>query len=193
MIGRDILFSVLFGLVYALLIMGLRMIVIRVGLPPIQGHTLYDLMGTRMLAGNLVQRLHDSILDALQVFLALFVLRVVLRKQWLAAVAFVLIFGAIDLYGDMHEIWYILVPLYVAIYGILVAIMLRFGLLATVLTLLILRLAIAHFLTTDFSAWYGESSAVVVAILIALALWGFKLSLGRGSPAGKQLVSAAST
>ncbi|HEY6347710.1 MAG TPA: protein kinase [Bryobacteraceae bacterium] len=191
MIGRDILFSVLFGLVYALLVMGLRIIVIRVGLPPLQGHILYDLMGTRMLAGNLVQQLHNAILDALQVFLALFVLRAVLRKQWLAAVAFVLIFGAIDLYGDIHEIWYILVPLYVAIYVTLVAIMLRFGLLATVLTLLVLRLANAHFLTTDFSAWYGESSAVVVAVLIALALWGFKLSLGRGTPAGKQLVSAA--
>jgi hypothetical protein len=190
MVGRDILFSVLFGLVYALLIMGLRIVSIHVGSPPIQGHTLYDLMGTRMLAGNLVQRLHDAIFDALYVFLALFVLRAVLRKQWLAAVAFVLIFGAIDLYGDIG-VWYILIPFYVAIYGILVAIMLRFRLLATVMTLLVLRLATAHFLTTDFSAWYGESSAVVVALLIALALWGFKLSLGRGTAAGKQVVPAA--
>jgi hypothetical protein len=183
MIGRDILFSVLLGLVYALLIMGLRMTLLHLSFPPIQGHTLYDLVGTRMLAGNLVQRLHDAILDGLQIFLSLFVLRAVLRKQWLAALAFVLIFTAIDAYGDIHEFWYILVPFYVAVYGIFIAVMLRFGLLATVLTLLVMHLANNHFLTTDFSAWYGESSAVVVAILIALAAWGFKLSLGRGTRA----------
>jgi serine/threonine-protein kinase len=176
MIGRDLLFSVLLGLVYALLVLGLRASILHLGLPPIQGHTLYDLMGTRMIAGNLVQRLHNAILDGLQVFLSLFVLRAMLRKQWLAAVAFVLIFTVVDAFGDIHEVWYILVPFYVAIYGTLVAIMLRLGLLATVLTIFVLNLADAHFLTTDFGAWYGESSAVVVVTLIGLAAWGFKLT-----------------
>jgi hypothetical protein len=36
-------------------------------------------------------------------------------------------------------------------------------------------------LTTDFGAWYGESSLVVVAVVSALALWAFRASLG-GQP-----------
>jgi serine/threonine-protein kinase len=178
MVGRDILFAVLLGLVYGLLVTGLRLTVMHLGVPPIQGHTLYDLMGPRMLAGNVVQRLHNAILDGLQVFLSLFVLRALLRKQWRAALAFVLIYITIGLYGDIREVWYILLPFYIAIYVILVAIMLRFGLLATVLGMFVLNLADGHFLTTDFGAWYGESSAVAVAIVIAMAAWGFKLSLG---------------
>ncbi|MBV8843774.1 MAG: protein kinase, partial [Bryobacterales bacterium] len=178
MIGRDILFAVLLGLVYGLLVTGLRLTVMHLGVPPIQGHTLPDLMGTRMFAGNVVQRLHNAILDGLQVFLSLFVLRALLRKQWLAALAFVLIFTAIGAYGDILEFWYILVPFYIAIYVILVAIMLRFGLLATVLAMFVLNTMDSNFLTTDFSAWYSESSAVAIVLVIAMAAWGFKLSLG---------------
>jgi serine/threonine-protein kinase len=181
-IGRDILFAVLLGLIYGLLVAGLRLTLLHLALPPLQGHTLFDLTGTRMVAGTMVQRLHDAILDGLQVFLSLFVLRALLRKQWLAALAFVAIFTAIGTYGDILEFWYVLAPFYVAIYVILVAIMLRFGLLATVLTMFVLRIVNNHFLTTDFGAWYGESSAIAVVILIAMAAWGFKLSVG-GSPA----------
>ena len=32
--------------------------------------------------------------------------------------------------------------------------------------------------TTDFSAWYGLSSWVLVALIAAAALWGFRTSLG---------------
>ena len=34
------------------------------------------------------------------------------------------------------------------------------------------------FLTTDFSMWYGQSSFAVVILIVAIALWGFRLSVG---------------
>jgi serine/threonine-protein kinase len=183
MIGRDLLIALPLGLLYGLLIAGLRLTLIHLGLPHIQGHDLSNLMGSRAVVWNLVLRMYSSPTDALEVFLFLFVLRAMLRKQWLAASAFILIFGGIGLYGDILQFWYLLAPFYVAIYGILVAIMLRFGLLATVLAMFVLRLANASYLTTDWSAWYGQSSLLTIAVLVALTAWGFKLAVsGSTSP-----------
>jgi hypothetical protein len=36
------------------------------------------------------------------------------------------------------------------------------------------------FLTTDFSAWYGQSSMAIAILIAAMALCGFRLSLGSG-------------
>jgi hypothetical protein len=37
---------------------------------------------------------------------------------------------------------------------------------------------IGTFLTTDFSAWYGQSSLAIVLLIGAMAVLGFRLSLG---------------
>ena len=185
MIGRDLLFSAPLAMVYALLIMGLRLTLLHLGRPPTQGHSLYDLMGLHMAVGNLVLRLHNAVLDGLQVFLALFVLRALLRKQWLAALTFVLIETILDSYSE--GLGYYFSPFYAAVYGILVAIMLRFGLLATVFTIFLVNFTESNFLTTDFSAWYGESSALALVVLIAVAALGFKLSLEGTAPESQAL------
>jgi hypothetical protein len=54
--------------------------------------------------------------------------------------------------------------------------MLRFGLFALMLTICVLDTLAETLLTSDFSAWYGQSSVTIVTLLIALALWGFRLS-----------------
>jgi hypothetical protein len=59
--------------------------------------------------------------------------------------------------------------------------MVRFGLLAQVVSGAV-GLFIEHgLLTNDFGAWYGESSLVVVVVVSALAVWAFRTSLG-GQP-----------
>ena len=64
------------------------------------------------------------------------------------------------------------------LFTILVFIMLRLGFFALVVGIFVLDSLIGSFLTTDFSAWYGQSSLAIVILIGAMALWGFRLSLG---------------
>jgi hypothetical protein len=64
------------------------------------------------------------------------------------------------------------------LFSILVFIMLRFGFFTLVVALFVLDSLSACFLTTDFSAWYGQSSWAIVILIVAMALRGFRLSLG---------------
>ncbi|HKF20258.1 MAG TPA: hypothetical protein VKE93_01740, partial [Candidatus Angelobacter sp.] len=67
------------------------------------------------------------------------------------------------------------------LFSLLVLIMLRFGFFTLVVALFVLDTLTACFLTTDFSAWYGQSSFAIVIGIVAMALWAFRLSLGSRS------------
>ena len=56
--------------------------------------------------------------------------------------------------------------------------MLRFGFFALIVANFTLDTMAGSFFTTDFSAWYGESSLAIVILIGAIAVIGFKLSLG---------------
>jgi serine/threonine-protein kinase len=180
MIGRDALFAVLLGLMYCLLNLGLKTTVQRLGAAPMYNVALSNLMGGRSIVWLLLQHLQSAIVNSLQAFLMLFVLRALLRRQWLAAAALVFIQASIAAYRESP--WYIIGPYSAAIVTILVVIMLRFGLLATVLTIFVANFLLQTFLTTDFTAWYSQSSIVAVVVVVALTAWGLKLSLS-GRPA----------
>jgi hypothetical protein len=70
------------------------------------------------------------------------------------------------------------IVLYAMIYGILVLIMLRLGFFALMATLFVTNSTTSLFLTTDFGAWYGQSSVIIIVVISAFALWGFRLALG---------------
>jgi hypothetical protein len=61
---------------------------------------------------------------------------------------------------------------------LLVIIILRFGFFALVVATFVLDSLTAFFLTTDFSAWYGQSSFAIAALIITMSFWAFRLSLG---------------
>jgi serine/threonine-protein kinase len=116
---------------------------------------------------------------AIAAALLFFLLRAVLRREWLAAAAFVLI----------QTLPYFLIggPISGA-FGLIVAaaeifVFLRFGLLAWVFSNYFF-----HFLefplTTDSSAWYAGTSLFLLLVLAALALCGFRIAL-----AGRPLFS----
>ena len=64
------------------------------------------------------------------------------------------------------------------LFSLLVFILLRFGFFALVVGIFVLDSLIGCFLTTDFPAWYGQSSFAIAILIVALALRGFRLSLG---------------
>ena len=129
------------------------------------------LRGPRAVADHLVAGPAVTMLLALGFALLFFLLRAVLRKEWLAAGAFALIM-AVPLEGGGLIAW----ALGLVGTAALILVFLRFGLLA-----LVFGNYFHHFLefplTTDSSAWYAGTSLFLLLVLAALAVYGFRIAL----------------
>ncbi len=120
-----------------------------------------------------------SILGTLQFFFLLLGLKVVLRKDWLAAIVFIAIFalprGLQSTYASVE------VPAQILVYAIAVLIVYRFGLVPLAVAIFTIDMLGNVPFTADFSAWYMATSALALLSVVALAGWGFYHSLG-GEP-----------
>jgi hypothetical protein len=109
-----------------------------------------------------------------------FLLRVLLRRQWIAMAVFVLLFGVVTGLFSGH-------PVIGACFGVLavsffLAALLRFGVLAAIICIFVPP---DLPLTTDLSAWYSGPTVFVVAIVLALAGYAFHTAI-----AGRPLFKA---
>jgi serine/threonine-protein kinase len=141
------------------------------------------LRGPRFVAGHLVAAPAVSMLLALGFTLLFFLLRAVLRKEWLAAGAFALIlavpFEGGGLGGPIASAFGLVQA------AALILVFLRFGLLAFVFSNYFAHL-LQFPLTTDSSAWYAGTSLFLLLVLAALAVYGFRIAV-----AGQPLFSAS--
>jgi len=147
--------------------------------------TLDQLMGTRFIGSAGSFALVIGSLSALEMFFLMFLCRVCLRKPWLATLVFVGLVAPLAAASSFSQGDWIesIVMVLIVVFNVLI--MVRFGLLANVVSGAV-GLFIEHgLLTNDFGAWYGESSLVVVVVVSALAVWAFRTSLG-----GRPLLSA---
>ena len=114
----------------------------------------------------------------------LLLFRVLLRRQWLAAAVFILIFagfGATS--GGGHPVIGALFE--AAVGGLFVAGMLWFGVLQIVLTGFVGSMLYEFVLTTDLSAWYAGGTIAAVVIVLALTAFAFHTAV-----AGRPLFKA---
>jgi hypothetical protein len=191
LVGRDILFGALCGIVYCLLIQCFHVVSRHLGDIDFADVGISNLMGTRVAAASLAQLFSNALGAGLKTFLVLFLLRILLRKQWLAVLVFVALFVFADTANNQYGSTAVAVAgtaLFILIYGILVLIMIRLGFFALVSAIFVVNSMVTLFLTPDFGAWYGQSSLIVVAVVGAFVVWGFHLSLaGRPLFAGTAL------
>ena len=66
--------------------------------------------------------------------------------------------------------------------------LLRYGLLAMVASMFALHLYVFYALTPDLTAWYATNWMIGCAVLVALAVYGFRLSLAGQSLARGDLL-----
>jgi len=131
------------------------------------------LRGARAVASHLVNPA-IAMFFALVAAMLFFLLRAVLRKEWLAAAVFVLLFVVPSfLDGGVISGAFALVVAAAEIF-----IFLRFGLLAWVFANLFFH-CLEFPLTTDSSAWYAGTSLFVLLFLGAFAIYGFRIALAR--------------
>ncbi len=170
LVGRDVLFGVILGVVWILIFQVRVALTMRNGAPPEFYSTDY-LMGGRYALGAWLTNVPGAIQGTLLFFFLLFVLRVLLRKEWLAAIVFVALWVALKTLGSEHP--WIDGSAWALLYGVAALVAFRFGFVALSVGLFVTDTLLNVPLTVDLSVWYASSSLLPVLSVVALAVWGF--------------------
>ncbi|MFZ0955761.1 MAG: hypothetical protein WAN60_05425, partial [Candidatus Sulfotelmatobacter sp.] len=178
LVGRDILFGVLLGVVWILIFQIRYIPMMRMGAAP-STFSSEMLMGGRNALGAWLQQWPLSIQTTLVFFFLLFGLKILLRKEWIAAIVLVAIFALPR--GLSSTYMAVEIPAQILVYAIAVVIVLRFGFVPLACAVFTINLAANVPLSADLSAWYMTSSILALLSVVALAGWGFYHSLG-GEP-----------
>ena len=112
-------------------------------------------------------------------------MRVVLRREWLAAPAWGVTLVAMMTLGANY-------PVLAAIHGlvlvsVLYTILVRFGLVAAAMIVFFFSIDDWSPLTLDLSTWYADSTIAALLLVAAVAAYGFHVSLGGRKLLGDRL------
>jgi len=116
-----------------------------------------------------------AIRETLFFFFLIFLLRVAVRNQWVAAAAFALIFAAANLASAGHPLLNAAAA-FLAVGGF-AFVVLRWGVLALAITLLVSNVIGGAPLTAHSSAWYFPSEVFMLACILALTAWAFRTAI----------------
>jgi serine/threonine protein kinase len=175
LVGRDALLGVLLGVVWIVIFKIGRVVSMRMGAAPELFSTDY-LLSSRRAIGTWVLQFPMAILGTLQFFGVTLVLKLLLKKDWLATIAFVAIFAANKSIGSNYLV--VTAVTTVLVYLVLALIVYRFGLVPLTCAIFTVNLLGNVPFTADASVWYFGNSIFDLLSVLALAVWGFYHSLG---------------
>ncbi len=174
-VGRDVLAGIILGLGYALILISAMTIAQSRGFSPDDVNPA-TLLGVRFSLDAILEQITNSVTTALVLFFLLFVFRLVLRKEWLAALVLTATFAGLE--GGTSDYPSIMVPAMALIFAAVFTVLLRFGLVAMMVAIFTVNLMMSNGFTLNFSAWYGTGSLMVTGLIAALSLYAFRKSLG---------------
>jgi serine/threonine protein kinase len=181
MVGRDVLIGLLLGGVRVLILQidnGLPWLWDVPGMTPIPAaRAAIDAPGR--MTGFVLGQVSESVLGALAIMALLILSWVLVRRFWVAVAVAGLVFALVNLSGENIPVE---VPMAFAVGALTIFVAARYGLVALVVFQLTWALLLAFPLTLDFSLWYAGRAMLAAAIFLALAVYGFRVSLG-GKPA----------
>jgi len=184
LVGRDILIGCLVGVVLVL-VQGFGNLLYGIhGTAAMKVSTdLVTLSGGRFLAGEFLLLIADTLNKALGILFLIFLFRVLLRQQWLAAGVVIILLAAMYAMNDPNP--YIGWSTNILFFGLMVFTLMRFGLLAVAAALFVAVFVNQFPLNTDLSVWYAGDTAFTLLFTAAVAVWGFRTAL-----AGQPLLKA---
>jgi hypothetical protein len=145
-----------------------------------------SLSGPGALAWGIIGRaVFLPVFTSMLLMMLLLLLRVILRKQWLAvSVLFLLLAGGQVLAFD--HLWVDL-GLGIIMTGVLIFVMLRFGLLALMAVQMTLALTAGLGINFEFGEWSARASLVGIILIAALTGYAFYIALA-GRPLFKDAI-----
>jgi len=182
-VGGHVLAGVVFGVVLAASVHIIELIGIQTTGVPTRSVLLDTMVSVPRVAAILLGIPAGSLLSTLGIFFIFFLLRTLLRREWIAAVVFVLLLTIFATIFSQTSV--VVLPIRLAQYTLIMFIMLRFGLLPFVVGQAVASILISFPITTEFSAWYAGSAIFALAFTLVLAGWAFHTALG-GRPLFKE-------
>jgi serine/threonine-protein kinase len=178
-VGRDVLAGCLLGAFSIVLVRVGWFVPVWLGRPPLKPFSgpQWQFLGARTIIADVSNRLISAPLYWLAGLFVLFLLRALLRKEWAAAIVWVLLFTVLappsaDQYAPVVLVRALIVN------SLQVFLLIRFGLLALVATEVFNNILGSFPLTTQGSSWYASMSLAGIVLLAAIALYAFYTSLG---------------
>src|SRR5262249_51152077 len=180
-VARDVLYGLVLGLVWTLVFDVRAFFMQRLGSHPTLASGEY-LLGARRTAGAVLAQVLYSGRGAVYVLFLFFLVRAVVRRPWPTAAVFALLLAATKFLGSDYPL--VDAPAQLVIYAVAAAVVVRFGLVALATGLLTADLLLNVPITANLGSWYAGAEVLVFALLLALAGWAFRTSLG-GRPLWK--------
>jgi serine/threonine-protein kinase len=172
LVGRDLLYGIVLGATLTFV----------TGIAPVLGGNsgsplfppLEPLIGARAELAAIMNAVPAAIFTTLLFFFIIFILRLLLRREWIAAAAFVALIMLATTRTTTPIVDYPLTALAFAVFAFA---LLRYGLLAAIVAYATDQV-ISMGGVLDFSTWYAGMAFVPFVLLLVLALYGFRHSLG---------------
>jgi hypothetical protein len=142
--------------------------------PPDLGST-DTLLGIRSTLAVFFKAVPHGFRDTLLFFFVIFILRVLLRNQWLATAGFMMIFAVQASLQSDHPLLDGIATF--VVFGLIAGLVLRLGLLALAVFIFLDGIASNIQATANTSAWYFGDNVLLLAAILALAAWGFHTSI----------------
>jgi len=145
------------------------------------------LLGGRQLTSALVGSVLQALLVPIGILFLLLLLRILLRREWLAIVAIVVLFTVPTV--AISDRRFLLISLVVTLlnWAVILLVLSRFGL-VSVCTIFLLSAVMSLISSTDLSAWHAGATITVVAVMLAVAGYGLFTSLAGRSLLREDLV-----
>ena len=178
-VGRDILIGVSAGLAMTVLYAAHNLIPPLVGRPEPMPLS-FDpalLMGPQYVLSAIIATFGNAITNAMLAVVGIVTLLIFLKRAWLAWLAGVVIFVWVVIQGMFSPGTPLLdLAIGCGIIGIFIAVILRWGLLATIAALFTHFMLLRAPLTTDITSWRATAGLTHIAVLGGLGLLGAWLS-----------------
>lgn len=153
------------------------------------------LLSTRVMLSYVLARVVNATLAGLALLLLFLILRLVTRRDWIAAllVTAFLISGELVESMQSKESWWLILPIVAIAWGAFVALLLRFGALAAITGVWTADMLLGPSVIYAPGSWIGDGVVVVLPLLLAMAVLAFRSAIG--GPLGREryLVGEASS
>jgi hypothetical protein len=186
LVGRDILVGACWGFTLLLLIRLSTVASMLFDLPPSSPgfHSASVLLGGRRLLNHVLEVLFVPLLIAGGLLFLLLILRVVLRKHWLAVGAMIALLSIDPILQQSGEPLFLLeLAVSVVFWAGTYLLLARFGVLSVYFAFFFL-INLESIPSVDFSQWYAGNTIVLILIMAAIVGYAFHASL-----AGRSLFS----
>ncbi|MDR3699551.1 MAG: serine/threonine-protein kinase [Candidatus Sulfopaludibacter sp.] len=178
--------SILVGVIFACLLAAMKLLQLALHGPggePVFAY-LYPLLGIRQAMAGALTSFTGSLFDPIFGLLLLFLIRIVLRNQWLSMGVFIALLAALNSSGTGYPRTDI--PLYALMAAINAFLLMRYGLLVGMVSDLLYDFIIGIPRTLDFSLWYASTGMLPLVLTGLIAIYGFRVALG-----GRKLLTMA--